>query len=233
MGQRQKDLDRVLDAAAQVAADLSAIQTALEGLVSDLPARRRQERGRLIDVIRRVEGCQQLLSAELDRSEPEAGFLRRAIAASVIAAEIASAVLVGFVGSEISQDVDLRSPVEIVHSASGDAAEAESRLDDADGRYEIQWSVSHGDPEAWGRLLLDGAPYDSEVSSHGGVTTVRLQQSKSRQAFPLLVLRASYLGGLSKDEVLEDVVRSLKDFRIEGPAANGTSGTPREAVTGS
>lgn len=187
--------DHLYASARQVAADLAGISSTLERLIDDLPARRRHERGRLIDIADRIERCHHLLSAELDRPDPDLGFLRKAIALSVLSAKIAATVLGGFAASEVSQEFDLRSPLERVEASALNAGQAERDLFKG-------WSVVGGD-RPWQEVLARERPSDLRFA---------LLSLKQEDTFAVAMFSIDYAPSIEPEEASPTIVLSTVGY---------------------
>lgn len=153
-----KRADAIEDAASRVAANLQEIRDSLEVVVDRLKVVHQSERAQLRDIIDRVDRCQRLLAAELDRPDPDGTFLRRALAISVTAAKLAGTFAGGLATSEIAERYDLRSPLEQIEAAA--SASGEEDDDPPENAHPasapVQWRVTAQEGE-WTRLASDPA----------------------------------------------------------------------------
>lgn len=177
MGGVQKRQQRLESVARQVAGDLVDISSALDTIVDSfrLPSGRKTH---LLDVADRVQRTYELLAVELDRAEPNHVFLRKAVAAGVSAASLAASFCSGVLASEVSERIDLRSPIEIVSHSAADAEQAEMELqitpEAANEAFATGWRTV-GEPE---NILyhLEGAsgPIGFRLSDNGELVSLDL-----------------------------------------------------------
>jgi hypothetical protein len=137
--------------------ELVEITGALDQLSRDLPLLSRSMKGDLVAVSDRIRECAQLLGAELDRPGHDRRFVRRAVGLSAAAAVGA----VGFCGNvlagEVSERIDLRSPITIVQDRSDEISRIDASLDHG---HADDWEVIDGDTREWQQVIAAISPAD-------------------------------------------------------------------------
>lgn len=143
--------------ASQVRLELVEITGALDQIARALPLLGRSRQDDLVAIAERIRRCSEILGAELDRPDTDRRFLRRAVALSSAAALSAAGFCGNVLAGEVSERIDLRSPIAIVDHSAVEIDRLDSSLG---GALEDDWEVVDGDLAAWQQAIAGVNPND-------------------------------------------------------------------------